>query len=189
MTSEVLEVAKALSSETRLNLIKVIGNNNLSLPEIEERFKILDDSIYRESLYRALEKLVETDILSKRFNDIKKRYEYTLRQKQITLNIITDDGQFDKTLTMEFKEKYPVYIRIWRDLKAGKLFSVNDYKKISDYSIYYKEIYSSEEEITTEKILKNIRPLPWRTGVFNKQHWGYWLHSISPYVGRIKPAF
>jgi DNA modification methylase len=189
MPSEVLEVAKALSSETRLNLIKVIGNNNLSLPEIEERFKLLDDSIYRESLYRALEKLVETNILHKKFNDIKKRYEYALKQKQITLNIVTDDGQFDKSLTMEFKEKYPVYIRIWRDLKAGKLFSVNDYKKISDYSIYYKEIYSSEEEITTEKILKNIRPLPWRKGVYNKQHWGYWLHSISPYVGRIKPAF
>jgi len=160
MATEVLEVAKALGSETRLNLIKVIRNNNLSLPEIEERFKLFDDSIYRESLYRALEILVETNILSKRFNDVKKRYEYSLKQRQITLNMLSDNDEFDKNLTTEFKERYPVYIRIWRDLKAGKLFSVNDYKKISDYSIYYKEIYFPEEEITTEKIFKNIRPLP-----------------------------
>ena len=189
MQEEVIEIAKALSSETRLNLIRVIGNNTFSLSEIEERFKLLSSSLYRESIYRALEKLVETGILRKYFDAFRKKQVYAIEQNQITLNILSEKDDFSKKLTPEFKEKYPVYIRIWRELNAGNLFSVSDYKKINDYSQYYKEIYSSSEEITSEKIIKNIQKLPWRQGVFNKQHWGYWLHSISPYIGRIKPAF
>lgn len=50
---------------------------------------------------------------------------------------------------------------------------------------------------TDRKERKNIDPVsvfrriswrPWRHGDFKKQNWGNWLHRMSPYVGKMKPA-
>lgn len=40
-----------------------------------------------------------------------------------------------------------------------------------------------------DNILYILKSIPWRQSVYDKQHWGNWLHSLSPYVGRITPAF
>ena len=40
-----------------------------------------------------------------------------------------------------------------------------------------------------KKIIKELKKNPWKKGKFKKQSWGIWLHSVSSYVGRIKPAF
>jgi len=45
------------------------------------------------------------------------------------------------------------------------------------------------KDYTPEEILRELRGRPWRAGPYGKQNWGIWLHSIAPYVGRIKPAF
>ena len=37
-------------------------------------------------------------------------------------------------------------------------------------------------------VVKNIEAKPWRMGNFRKQNWGIWLHRMSPYVGKLKPA-
>ena len=39
------------------------------------------------------------------------------------------------------------------------------------------------------KSIKEIKKIPWKKGEYNKQNWGIWLHSISSYVGRLKPSF
>lgn len=179
----VLEVAQALSSETRLNLIRSIGNKALSLYEIQNMF---ESSIHRESIYRALEKLVEANILFKSYNKTKKRNEYSVRNSQITLNILSDVEEEKEDSGP--KEKYPIYKNILRKLKNDTLFEIKDYKKLKDYSKFYNEIYKKGEPITTEKIVSNLKPIPWREGVYGKQHWGNWLHSVSPYVGRMTPA-
>ena len=40
-----------------------------------------------------------------------------------------------------------------------------------------------------DDIIKKINEIPWKQGEFEKQNWGKWFHSISSYVGRIKPSF
>ena len=37
--------------------------------------------------------------------------------------------------------------------------------------------------------IKKIKSLEWKKEPFSKQNWGNNFHSISSYVGRIKPAF
>ena len=42
---------------------------------------------------------------------------------------------------------------------------------------------------TLENKLSELEKRQWTTGEFAKQNWGVWMHSISSYVGRIKPSF
>ena len=37
--------------------------------------------------------------------------------------------------------------------------------------------------------IKRLELREWTQGDYAKQNWGAWMHSISSYVGRIKPAF
>jgi len=41
----------------------------------------------------------------------------------------------------------------------------------------------------TKEIIKEIKKFKWKKEPYKKQNWGAWFHSISSYVGRIKPAF
>lgn len=38
-------------------------------------------------------------------------------------------------------------------------------------------------------VVENLRKREWVEEPYKRQSWGSWLHRISPYVGRIKPAF
>ena len=40
-----------------------------------------------------------------------------------------------------------------------------------------------------DKIIKELKKFYWKREPYVKQNWGNWFHSISAYVGRIKPAF
>ena len=40
-----------------------------------------------------------------------------------------------------------------------------------------------------EKSIEVLKKYPWKSLPYSKQNWGIWMHSISSYVGRIKPAF
>ena len=40
-----------------------------------------------------------------------------------------------------------------------------------------------------ESKIKKLESRDWTKGNYSKQNWGVWMHSISSYVGRIKPAF
>lgn len=42
---------------------------------------------------------------------------------------------------------------------------------------------------TASKKIKELEKRGWTQGVYSKQNWGVWMHSISSYVGRIKPSF
>ena len=42
---------------------------------------------------------------------------------------------------------------------------------------------------TVQEIIENISKREWCGDPYKRQSWGSWLHRISPYVGRIKPAF
>lgn len=38
------------------------------------------------------------------------------------------------------------------------------------------------------EIIKILRETPWKKEPYSKQNWGNWLHHMSPYVGKLKPA-
>ncbi len=40
-----------------------------------------------------------------------------------------------------------------------------------------------------EKKVRELQERNWTKGEYAKQNWGAWIHSISSYVGRIKPSF
>jgi len=51
------------------------------------------------------------------------------------------------------------------------------------------ESNSNSTSITIGEMLRELRKRPWKKGIYAKQSWGYSLHKMAPYVGRIKPAF
>lgn len=53
------------------------------------------------------------------------------------------------------------------------------------------ETQYKKREVYTDinHILSKINERPWTKGEYKKQNWGPWIHRISSYVGRIKPAF
>ena len=40
-----------------------------------------------------------------------------------------------------------------------------------------------------KRIIQELKKFHWKKKPYSKQNWGNWFHSISAYVGRIKPAF
>ncbi|MHA2246766.1 MAG: DNA methyltransferase [Candidatus Hodarchaeales archaeon] len=88
------------------------------------------------------------------------------------------------------KEHYPRYRRIWRDLLAGKLkksFKLEFNKKF-DSELYNDEFYSEINPRTVKNAIKLLETVGWRDEPYDKQHWGNWLHSLSPYQGRMTPS-
>jgi len=88
------------------------------------------------------------------------------------------------------KEHYPRYQRIWRDLLGGKLkksFKLEFNKKF-DSRHYIDEFYSNSYPRTLENAIKLLKTVGWRDEPYDKQHWGNWLHSLSPYQGRMTPS-
>lgn len=90
-------------------------------------------------------------------------------KKQLTL---FDNEIRDYKIDLNYNENnnlYSINMKIKKDEKFENQFNLND-KSINN-------------------ILYVLKQIPWRKSVYDKQHWGNWLHSLSPYVGRITPAF
>ena len=88
------------------------------------------------------------------------------------------------------KEPYPRYQRIWRDLLAGNLkhsFKL-EFNKNFDSRLYTDEFYSDSYPRTVQNAIKLLKTIGWRNEPYDKQHWGNWLHSVSPYQGRMTPS-
>lgn len=88
------------------------------------------------------------------------------------------------------KEKYPRYQQIWRELCKGKLkrsFKLEFQKKF-DSTLYRDEFYSDNYPRLLENSIKLLKTVGWRDNPYDKQHWGNWLHSLSPYQGRMTPS-
>ncbi|MFX1283786.1 MAG: DNA methyltransferase [Promethearchaeota archaeon] len=88
------------------------------------------------------------------------------------------------------KEHYPVYRNRWRDLLRGKLkksFKL-EFKKNFDSKLYNDEFYSDNYSRTLGNAIELLKTVGWRDDPYDKQHWGNWLHSLSPYQGRMTPS-
>lgn len=89
-----------------------------------------------------------------------------------------------------YKEPVGRYQKIWYDLFRGVLKSSFklEFKKKNDI-LQFQEFYPSKDSFDINKALKIGREINWRKQPYDKQHWGNWLHSLSPYQGRLTPSF
>ncbi len=88
MTEEtVKEVSKKLSSETRLKIIKILDENQLSFREVRNIYEDKYKDIRRETVYRELENLREANIVSKRYDEEKKVLLYSLEYDLVKINL------------------------------------------------------------------------------------------------------
>ncbi|MFW9905892.1 MAG: DNA methyltransferase [Candidatus Thorarchaeota archaeon] len=88
------------------------------------------------------------------------------------------------------KELHPRYQRIWRDLLAGNLMKSFklEFNKKFDSRLYTDEFYSDSYPRSLENAIDILKTVGWRDDPYDKQHWGNWLHSLSPYQGRMTPS-
>ncbi len=88
------DVLKGLSSETRLVIIDNLKANPKSAIEIFTDISPKIGIKNRETIYRALEKLVEIKILEKQYDFYKKKFVYKIKNDTITLNLLSDQVIF-----------------------------------------------------------------------------------------------
>jgi len=84
-------VVKALSSRTRRKILKILSDDSKNVKEIsiELREQYSTNLKYRESVFKALEKLVEANLVEK-FYEKDKGIAYRLKRKKITIDLIKE---------------------------------------------------------------------------------------------------
>lgn len=86
---EIEEVAKALSSDTRLKILKLLAEGDASAVHVykmyNERFS---DRRERATIYRELEVLYKTNFLVKTYREESKEIVYRLAARSISLDLI-----------------------------------------------------------------------------------------------------
>lgn len=85
---DVEKVVKALNSRTRRKILKILseGPKNVKEISIVLREQYSANIKYRESVFKALEKLVEADLVEK-FYEKDKGIAYRLKKKKITIDL------------------------------------------------------------------------------------------------------
>jgi Fe2+ or Zn2+ uptake regulation protein len=73
---ELAEKFKLLGNPKHLQIVLILEDKSLSLDEIHEQVKN-KLYIHRESTYKALEKMVENDLIDKKYDKNLKKFYYT----------------------------------------------------------------------------------------------------------------
>lgn len=82
-------VAKALGSDTRLKILRILTGASLSSIEVYEIYKKkFGNKKHRESIYRALEMLLHADILDKKYDKDSKKVIYSIKHNKLLLDIV-----------------------------------------------------------------------------------------------------
>ncbi|MDP2788569.1 MAG: transcriptional repressor [bacterium] len=82
-------VSRALSSDTRLNILKILVNNDLSSIEVYNKYvEKFDGKKHRETIYRALETLLSAGILEKKYSNERKNVVYSIKYNQFIIELI-----------------------------------------------------------------------------------------------------
>lgn len=88
---EIEQVGRALSNETRLRLLQLIADEPSTAKEAHDRYiDTYTDQKHRESIYRALETLVDAGILTKEYSTERGiMYEINHRALIVDLQTVT----------------------------------------------------------------------------------------------------
>lgn len=93
-TVNVEGVLKGLSSDTRLLIINTLKSKPKSAIEIFNDISSEAGIKNRETIYRALEKLVEIRILEKKYDLFQKKFIYRIKNDTVTLSLLSDQVVF-----------------------------------------------------------------------------------------------
>lgn len=86
---ELESIAKALSSDTRLKILKLLVGKNLSSIEVFKEYKKkFNDGKHRETIYRGLEILLDAGILDKHYDKKNKNVVYYIKRKELIIDLI-----------------------------------------------------------------------------------------------------
>jgi len=88
------DVLKGLGSETKLLIVNSLKNNPKSAIDVFNDISKEANIRNRETIYRALEGLVEIKILEKQYDLLKKKFIYKIKNDTITLNLLSDEVVF-----------------------------------------------------------------------------------------------
>ena len=85
---DIEKVVKALNSRTRRKILKILSEGPKNVKEISIVLKeqYSTNIKYRESVFKALEKLVEADLVEK-FYEKDKGIAYRLKRKKVTIDL------------------------------------------------------------------------------------------------------
>jgi len=90
------EFGAAISDKTRLRLIKIIHEEGpLKSKQAHSEFIDRYDDRRRESIYKALERLVEVDILSKEYRGTEDGLVYELQHNIVEINLALQEIRFE----------------------------------------------------------------------------------------------
>jgi DNA-binding transcriptional ArsR family regulator len=96
---EVTSVGHALSSETRVRLLRLIHRESMTSSQAFEQYQEeFNSPKYRESIYRELEELVEARLIEKQYDSEDKQLVYAVDSDIICYDIAKDE------LRSKFKE-------------------------------------------------------------------------------------
>lgn len=89
-TLNVEDVLKGLSSETRLIIVNSLKDTPKSAIDVFSDISTKANIKNRETIYRALERLVEIKILEKKYDFLNKKFVYEIKNDTITLSLLSD---------------------------------------------------------------------------------------------------
>ena len=88
------DVLKGLNSETKLLIIDSLKERPKSAMGVFSNITGPAKIKNRETIYRALERLVEIKILEKKYDILNKKFMYKIKNDTITLNLLSDNVIF-----------------------------------------------------------------------------------------------
>ena len=86
------KVVKALNSETRRKILRILTEEPKTVKEVAEalRKSYSINLKYRESVFKALERLVEADLVEKHYEK-EKRVVYKLKKREIIVDLTEEE--------------------------------------------------------------------------------------------------
>lgn len=85
---DVTEIGKALSSETRIKILRLLAESPQSSIETYEQYeRKYEEGKHRETIYRELENLVEAGLLAKEYNQATSQIEYSFKHQQLLVDL------------------------------------------------------------------------------------------------------
>lgn len=90
---EVTQLGNALRSQTRVNILKILGKKSLRAIDVYNEYKVLyrDEAKHREFIYKELERLVDAGILDKGYDRKIKGITYTIKLQKVCVNLLTGE--------------------------------------------------------------------------------------------------
>lgn len=83
------KLASVLSSSTRLNIVELLSDRPYTVSELRDTYESHHEDMRRESIYRQLEILNETEIVSKKYDEENKQFLYHLNVNSVEVDLST----------------------------------------------------------------------------------------------------